>query len=684
MASDDNNAIIEPTPFSRAEAQQERRLPLLKPIPIAVGATFLVLALFVAFMFTAKAVRFSVTPVPATLEITGGLPTWQLGERYLMLPGDYRLNATLEGYHPLAETITVGDADDQELSFEMEKLPGILNVTTSPPVAADVYVDQAPRGTAPLTIDGVPPGLRDISIVSERFLPFDTEVDIEGLGITQTIDAVLAPAWALVDITSMPEGTSILVDGEEAGTTPATLEILQGPHDIRLRRSGYKTWQTKVEIVAGEDQTLPNVRLERADGSISITTTPDGANVTIGGRYRGQTPLEVTLRPGESYKVMLSKAGFQTATRSIEVQPDEDIALAANLEPLLGVVRFMVEPDGGELFIDGKSFGDPDQRVELPARNHDVEIRKDGYATFQTTIAPKPGLAQQVLVALQTEAEAEAAAIIEEFASTAGPEFQLIIPDRLTMGAGRREPGRRSNEIEKDVLLTKPYYLSIHEVTNEQYERFNPNHEPGVLGRTLLDQDERPVVNISWQDAARYCNWLSEQDGLPPAYERVGGRLVAVEPMTTGYRLPTEAEWAWAARYAGGAEPSRFPWGRAMPPTGVQANYADESASNMVPYHIAGYNDTFRGPAPVGSFDPNEFGIYDLAGNVSEWIHDYYSIEMVSGQLVDPLGPAEGEYHVVRGSNYTHGRFSELRWTFRDYGDEGRPDVGFRIARYVE
>jgi formylglycine-generating enzyme required for sulfatase activity len=77
-------------------------------------------------------------------------------------------------------------------------------------------------------------------------------------------------------------------------------------------------------------------------------------------------------------------------------------------------------------------------------------------------------------------------------------------------------------------------------------------------------------------------------------------------------------------------------------------------------------------------------GIHDLAGNVSEWIHDFYSIALPSGVLTDPTGPDRGEYHVVRGSNYTHGRFSELRWTFRDYGADARADVGFRIARYLE
>ncbi len=104
----------------------------------------------------------------------------------------------------------------------------------------------------------------------------------------------------------------------------------------------------------------------------------------------------------------------------------------------------------------------------------------------------------------------------------------------------------------------------------------------------------------------------------------------------------------------------------------------------MVPYHVVGYNDTYRGPAPVGSFSANEFGIYDLNGNVSEWVNDIYTASSVREVLTDPTGSESGDYYVIRGSNYTSGRFSELRWTYRDYGKDPRPDVGFRISRYVE
>ena len=103
----------------------------------------------------------------------------------------------------------------------------------------------------------------------------------------------------------------------------------------------------------------------------------------------------------------------------------------------------------------------------------------------------------------------------------------------------------------------------------------------------------------------------------------------------------------------------------------------------MVGRIIFGYNDNYIVAAPVGSFPANPKGIYDLGGNVAEWTHDFYDIPEGT-EAVDPLGAAEGDYHVIRGSSWMHGTITDLRLSFRDYGSDGRQDVGFRIARFAE
>jgi formylglycine-generating enzyme required for sulfatase activity len=677
------NIELEATAFSRAAPTARRRRITFRPLPIAIAFVFALLALASVFMFTARAVKFDVTPTPESVEIASGLFSYRLGERFLMLPGDYTVRVRAEGYHELTKEVTVGNAADQVIDLTLAPLPGILVISTSPVSDIEVLVDQASRGTTPLTIDDIEPGLHDIELRSERYLPFQTDIEIEGRRVEQTLTATLSPAWAEVSITSAPPDADVLVDGEVVGTTPAWIEVIAGDHTIGLRKPGFKLWQSNLSVVAGEPRTLDEVDLIKSDGLVSITSNPTGVNVTIGERYRGQTPLTVALAPGADYGVLLSKAGYSPIRRTISVKPEQDLALNLTLNPVMGIVRLQVEPADSELFIDGQPHGPANQRLSLTATRHSIEIRKPGFATYRNTVTPQPGLTQQLLVTLQTEEAARAAAIPNVIVAMEGVTAQLIIPDRLKMGASRREPGRRSNEIEKDVLLTRAFYLGTHEVTNKAFKAFIPSHESGLLGRSLLGDDDRPVVNVSWNDAVRFCNWLSERNGLPVAYRQERGVWQLITPVTSGYRLPSEAEWAWAARYDAG-QPTRFPWGDNMPPPKGHGNYADESAANMVPYHITGYNDTFRGPAPAGSFPPNQFGIHDLGGNVSEWVHDYYGVALERELLTDPFGPDSGDYHVIRGSNYTQGRFSELRWTFRDYGQEPRPDVGFRIARYVE
>lgn len=674
---------IEPVSFTRADERPRASRIVLRPLSLAIAFVFILLALAVLFMFNARAVRFDVSPAPQSLEITEGLFSWELGERFLMLPGSYTVTATKAGYRDLVAVVEIGEDADQEITLQMKKLPGILTVTSEPVDNATVYIDQEMAGSTPLTVDEIEPGLRDIKVEAERYRPLYTDIEIEGMRREQSLAVELEPAWANVTFQSMPAGASIFVDGERRGTTPGIVEILEGEHQVEIRRREYKTWQSRIDVTAGEDQTLPSVEMIKADGTVSVKTDPAGANVTIGGRYRGQSPLEVSLPPGRTYEVLLSKAGYRHEARTLSVEPEEDIQLDVSLSPVLGIVRIQVQPEGGELYVDDEPMGEPSRRLSLTARSHEIRVEKEGYAPFKATVTPQPGITRQLMVNLQTIDEARAAAIPQEITTSLGQKLKLIIPDSFTMGADRREPGRRSNEVERDVRLTRSYYLGVNEVTNAQFMEFAPDHEPGILGRALLNQEDRPVVNVTWEDAIEFCNWLSEKDGLPRAYERVGGRWKLIEPLTIGYRLPTEAEWAWAARFADD-EPTRFPWGDNMPPPENAGNFADESAENMVPYHIQGYDDKFRGPAPVGSFPANEFGLHDTAGNAAEWVHDYYSIDLSRELLVDPTGPDSGNYHVIRGSSYMHGRFSELRWTFRDYGDKPRPDVGFRIARYVK
>ena len=219
---------------------------------------------------------------------------------------------------------------------------------------------------------------------------------------------------------------------------------------------------------------------------------------------------------------------------------------------------------------------------------------------------------------------------------------------------------------------------------------FLQRHDSGNESGYDLNDDDQPAASLKWDQAVRYLNWLSDQDGLAPAYEEKDGKMVARTPMTTGYRLPSEAEWVFVARYEGvvreDKEPPKYPWGDTKSPESKSGNYADSSASIILPTVISNYDDGHEAASPVGTFKANSLGMFDLGGNVSEWCHDYYDVTSGGSTQVyiDPVGPPDGVHHVIRGASWRHGSITELRWTYRDYSDKSRNDIGFRIARYID
>ena len=132
-------------------------------------------------------------------------------------------------------------------------------------------------------------------------------------------------------------------------------------------------------------------------------------------------------------------------------------------------------------------------------------------------------------------------------------------------------------------------------------------------------------------------------------------------------------------------ESARFPWGNALPAPPRAGNFADESARSLVAVVLQGYDDRHPATAPVGSFPPNGLGLFDLGGNVAEWVNDVYAIPPPDAPVErDPTWTADGALHVILGSSFLQGTVSELRLSYRDYGTKTRSDVGFRVARYAE
>jgi formylglycine-generating enzyme required for sulfatase activity len=384
--------------------------------------------------------------------------------------------------------------------------------------------------------------------------------------------------------------------------------------------------------------------------------------------------------------VRVTKAGHDDAEVPVELRAGQRREETVRLAPRLGEVKVAARPPDAELLVDGQAAGRADQTLQLLAVPHEIEIRREGYEGVKLTVTPRPGFSQTLSVALKSREELREEKTPRVARSPEGHELRLVEGSTFKMGASRREPGRRANEPLRDVELTRRFYIAAREVSNLQFRRFEPGHASGRVGAESLDLDDQPVVRVTWQQAAAYCNWLSEREGLPKVYVEREGRLQGVPPVGTGYRLPTEAEWERVARYPDGTTALKYPWGQALPVPPGAGNYADARARGLVAQVLEGYDDGYAATAPVHSLGANVLGLLHLGGNVAEWAHDFYSIvPSVEGQLArDPVGPAEGEYHVIRGASFLHATVTELRLSYRDYGRDARVDVGFRVARYAE
>jgi len=290
----------------------------------------------------------------------------------------------------------------------------------------------------------------------------------------------------------------------------------------------------------------------------------------------------------------------------------------------------------------------------------------------------------------------------KSFTNSIGMRFVLIPAGRFRMGseespesviknpAYSQRPGKAEWFVKEHprhaVIISKPFYMQTQEVTIAQFRLFF--EETGYMTDAekkgygfILDKnaewvekpganwgdagfaqgDDHPVVMVSWHDAQAFIAWLNKREG------------------TTAYRLPTEAEWEYACR--AGTE-TRFYWGELL--KSGYANFADRRYANHYSsdtYIHRELDDGFSYTSPVGSFAPNPWGLYDMAGNVQEWCLDWYG-DYPEGEVTDPAGPQRGDKKGLRGGSWCLNAWT-LRSAFRSWGVPDGPvsDHGFRVVK---
>ncbi len=661
----------------------------------SVIALVSVLALIAVYLLIATSVVIKVEPVVAGISLRGFPPAIPFGGSYLVFPGQYRLKVNSPGYAPLDTELDVNMGAPVHLAYVLDELPGVITITTDPLVEMQLFVDETETPANPQGKYEIERGQHSLRVESSRYLPQQLEINVKGYAAEQAFGMVLEPAWAVVSIASLPDGAEVLVDGSVIGFTPIHAEIIQGQHELRLQKPGFKPVILFPSVTVGQDFSLGEIQLQPVDGKLIVNSVPTGASILIGGKFLGITPQTLELAAEMDHKLSLGKRGYKTVGQGFRLAAGEEKVIEVELEVEYGTVFLRLQPAGATLLINGKASVQGSGRLRLQTRKNTLLVSKPGYLSQQVTVTPQAGISQNLDISLVTEQQQQVRQQEEAtphlLTTSAGQTLELVKAEgSFQMGASRRDAGRRANESQRLVQLQRPFYLAQKEVTNADFRRFRAKHDSGNIDSAALNGELQPVVNVSWDDAARYCNWLSKQQGLPMAYRQEGGQMLAVSPMSTGYRLPTEAEWAWVARRLGFEKEQRYPWQGDFPPVTKSGNYADARIADTLADIVPNYDDGYRGTAPVGSFPAwpqgSNGGFYDMGGNAAEWMHDLYAVYPgESTRLVsDPMGPVTGKHHVVRGSSWRFGSITELRLSYRAYSSKPRYDLGFRIARYAE
>ncbi|HON29234.1 MAG TPA: formylglycine-generating enzyme family protein [Mesotoga infera] len=494
-----------------------------------------------------------------------------------------------------------------------------------------------------------------------------------------------APGY--VAITSS-DGVKILVDGVHKGTVVGSqliLSLAPGKYTLTAQKEGYEDKSVAVTVQSGRSTSVSielsqakvtqekipteqkKVVLGQKTGTINIYSIPfPSAKVSINGVNYGETDIRLSNFPVGKLTVKVDSGG-KSLQSVFTLKENEVMDLQANFVDGKIYQLFTVSfdfPDDLEVTIDGNTVK-KNESVVLIGPDHRVEMRAADSSRYE------PLSVKQITVTANGIYKLSPVFLGEyvSYVSTIHPgELVLVERGSFTMGDTWGD-GSDDQKPAHIVELTYDFLIGKYEVTFDQYDWFCEETGRKTPSDNSWGRGSRPVINVSWSDAIAYCNWLSEKEKLPKVYDDKGnlldkdGRITTDPSKVLGYRLPTEAEWEYAAR--GGKH-------------GKGYKYAgSDNVSDVAWYSSNSGNKTQE----VGTKAFNELEIYDMSGNVWEWCSDWFEYYSSSAQT-NPYNSTAGSYRVNRGGSWRNGATSTR---VANRGSNAPTDtsnvLGFRIAR---
>ena len=561
--------------------------------------------------------------------------------------GSHRVRVSKSLYHDYTETLVVAKDQKHPVTALLQPAFGSLVIRSVPSSGRVELTDAAGTrrggGTTPFEMERLPSGAYQIRVNKDRYYPHTAPVVIRESQQTTEI-FTFTPRFGTLKVVTDPTGVTVLLAGQPQGTTPLTVEVDSGVYALELQKELHLSWSGEVEVRDGEATDLTQ-KLTPDFGVLDVRVTPTGVAIRVDGVDMGKTPARLKLSPGTRRIEINGGDEYITQVHpALFLARDVTERLTGALERKTGTLRVISTPPEAAIHIDGKDYGLTPNVLCLPTGSYTLRLFREGFRDYEETVT--------VLWNETVERDVEL-----PIGPPPSPKGMVLIP------AGSFQMGSDSGGSDEKPVHTvylDAFYIDVYEVTNAQYRQFveaTGHREPPLWNNSDFNQSNRPVVGVTWHDAMAYAQWADK-------------------------RLPTEAEWEKAAR--GGLAGKTYPWG-------------DEISHDDANYGGTGGRDKWGSEtAPVGSFPPNSYGLYDMAGNVREWCLDEYDSGFYAkSPRNNPL--AGGDISQVI-SNFTNAKTARVlrggSWAdllnnlrvadrFRDNPADTYFLIGFRCARAV-
>ena len=539
--------------------------------------------------------------------------------------GKHTVSVSKQMFGTYETTVTVTDNQTSEVNASLSARFGNLTVNSQPESGAEVSIDGQPSGkTTPCTIEKLASGEHTLTLRQQWYETKKVKITVAD-GETKTETVTLSPTFAEIQISTEPNA-DIYIDNIKVDNGNYSGRVVAGLHTFEARKDKHHNDSKKLELISGTNKEI-SLHPKPMYGTLKIVSTPFNADYkleTFGVLetpkvFEGTTPNTIRQLLVGEYTVAISKTGYASETRTVNIKENETEEI--NVELSSGKqITINSTPQGAKLYIDNNYKGTTPYSTELSFRKYNVKFTKDEYKD----------LAQSIEIEKHTNnLNLTLKSIIKE------------IPGMVFVKGGTFEMGSNygsSNEKPIHTVTVDDFYIGKYEVTQKQWKEImgsNPSYFKG---------DNLPVESVSWNDVQQFIKKLNKKTGQ-------------------NYRLPTEAEWEYAAR--GGVETIH---------ESSQTKYAGSNNIGDVASNSGSKTHT------VGTKQANELGIYDMSGNVWEWCSDWYG-SYSSGSQNNPQGATSGSRRVNRGGSWYYiAMICRVADRYYRSPDDRRSYMGFRLA----